>query len=51
LYHIKEETEREAKHTKESEHWLNQTCTSNSYTNLLEGQQQEAEPENTPKTS
>jgi hypothetical protein len=30
------ETEREAKHTKESEHWLNQTSTSSRYTALLE---------------
>jgi hypothetical protein len=28
--------EREAKHTKESEHWLNQTFTSNRYRALLE---------------
>jgi hypothetical protein len=28
--------EREAKHTKESEHWLNQTSTSNRYTAPLE---------------
>jgi hypothetical protein len=27
---------REAKHVKESEHWLNQTSTSNRYTALLE---------------
>jgi hypothetical protein len=48
-----EETEREAKHTKESEHWLNQNSTSNRYTALLqegsEDQQQKAGPENTPK--
>jgi hypothetical protein len=31
-----DETEREAKHTKESEHGLNQTSTSNRYTALLE---------------
>jgi hypothetical protein len=31
-----EETERGAKHTNESEHWLNQTSTSNRYTALLE---------------
>jgi hypothetical protein len=36
----KEETEGKAKHTKESEHWLNQTCTSNRYTAL---QQEESE--------
>jgi hypothetical protein len=29
-----EGTEREAKHVKESEHWLNQTSTSNCYTAL-----------------
>jgi hypothetical protein len=48
-----EETEREAKHAKESEHGLNQTSTSNHYTALLEeeseDQQQKAGPENTPK--
>jgi hypothetical protein len=31
-----EETEREAKHTKESEQWLDQTSTSSRYTALLE---------------
>jgi hypothetical protein len=31
-----EESEREAKHAKEGEHWLNQTSTSNHYTALLE---------------
>jgi hypothetical protein len=31
-----EGTEREAKHAKESEHWLNQTSASNRYTALLE---------------
>jgi hypothetical protein len=50
-----EETEREAKHAKESEHWLNQTSTSNRYTALLEegseDQQQRASPENMPKSS
>jgi hypothetical protein len=48
-----EGTEREAKHAKESEHWLNQTSTSNRYTALLEEEsedkQQKAGPENTPK--
>jgi hypothetical protein len=48
-----EETEREAKHTKESEHWLNQTSTSNHYTAILqegsEDQQQKAGPQNKPK--
>jgi hypothetical protein len=48
-----EENEREAKHAKESEHWLNQTSTSNRYTTLLaegsEDQQQKDGPENTPK--
>jgi hypothetical protein len=48
-----EELERESKHTKESEQWLNQTSTSNSYTALLEeeseDQQQKAGPENMPK--
>jgi hypothetical protein len=48
-----EGTEREAKHAKGSEHWLNQTSTSNRYTALLEkeseDQQQKAGPENTPK--
>jgi hypothetical protein len=46
-----EETEGEAKHTKDSEHWLNQT--SSCYTTLLEeeseDQKQKAGPENTPK--
>jgi hypothetical protein len=45
--------ERDAKHAKESEHWLNQTSTSNRYTALLEeeseDQQQKAGLENTPK--
>jgi hypothetical protein len=49
-----EETEREAKHTKENEHWLNESSTSNLYTALLdegsEDRQQKAGPENT-KTS
>jgi hypothetical protein len=44
-----EETESEAKHTKESEHWLNQTSTSNHYTALLEegseNQQQKVGPD------
>jgi hypothetical protein len=44
-------TEREAKHTKENEHWLNQTSTSNPYTALQgeknEAQQQKAGPEST----
>jgi hypothetical protein len=31
-----EGTAREAKHAKQSEHWLNQTSTSNCYTALLE---------------
>jgi hypothetical protein len=31
-----QETEREAKHTKQSEHWLNQTTTSNRHTALRE---------------
>jgi hypothetical protein len=48
-----EETERNAKHSKESEHWINQTSTSSRYTALLEegskDQQQKAGPENTPK--
>jgi hypothetical protein len=48
-----EQTETEAKHTKESEHWLNQTSISNRYTALLEeesaDQQHKASPENTPK--
>jgi hypothetical protein len=48
-----EGTEREAKHAKESEHWLNQTSTSNRYTALLEeesvDQQQKAGPEKTPR--
>jgi hypothetical protein len=33
---IQEETEIEDKHAKESEHWLNQTSTSNHYTAQLE---------------
>jgi hypothetical protein len=48
-----EETERGAKHAKESEHWLNQTSTYNRYTALLEegseDQQEKDGPENTPK--
>jgi hypothetical protein len=48
-----ESTEREAEHTKESEHWLNQTSTSNRYIALLEEEsedyQQKASPENKPK--
>jgi hypothetical protein len=48
-----EETEREAKHTKESKHWLNQSSTSSCYTALLEeeseDQQHKASPENIPK--
>jgi hypothetical protein len=36
-----EATEREAKHAKESEHWLNQTSTSNRYTALLEGESED----------
>jgi hypothetical protein len=47
------ETEREAKHTRESKHWLNQTSTSNRYTALQEekseAQQQKAGPENMTK--
>jgi hypothetical protein len=47
-----EETEREAKHAKESEYRLNQTSISNRYTALLdeesEDQQQKAGPEATP---
>jgi hypothetical protein len=43
-----EENEREAKDAKESEHWLNQTSTTNLYTALLEegseDQQQKAGP-------
>jgi hypothetical protein len=46
-------TEREAKRSKESYHWLNQTSISNRCTALLEeeskDQQQKAGPENTPK--
>jgi hypothetical protein len=49
-----EGTDREAKHAKESEHWLNQTSTSNLYIALIEeeseDQQKKAGPENTPKT-
>jgi hypothetical protein len=45
--------EREAKHTKESENWLNQISTSNRYIDLQEeeneAQQKKARPENTPK--
>jgi ATP-dependent 26S proteasome regulatory subunit len=45
-----EETEREAKHTTESKHWLNQTSTSSHYMALLEEEsedkQQKARPEN-----
>jgi hypothetical protein len=48
-----EGTERETKHAKESEHWLNKTSTSNRYTALLveesEDKQQKAGSENTPK--
>jgi hypothetical protein len=48
-----EGTEREPKHAKGSEHWFNQTSTSNHYTPLVEeeseDQQQKAGPENTPK--
>jgi hypothetical protein len=48
-----EETEREARHAKESEHWLNQTSTSSCYTAQLEeeseDQQQKAGPKYTPK--
>jgi hypothetical protein len=48
-----EETEIEAKHTKQSEHWLNQTSTSKRYQALLEeeceAQQQKAGLESTPK--
>jgi hypothetical protein len=46
-------TDKEAKHTKQSEHWLNQTSTSNHYTALIEeeseDQQQKAGNEHTPK--
>jgi hypothetical protein len=49
-----EETERENTHTKESEHWLNKSSTSNRCTALQEeereAQQQMAGPENMPKT-
>jgi hypothetical protein len=49
------ETETKPKHTKESEHFLNQTSTSIRYTSLLEeeneDQQQKAGPENTRKPS
>jgi hypothetical protein len=57
-HHTKEadqhkKTEREAKHAKESEHWLIQTSISNRYTPLSEkeseAQQQNASPENMPK--
>jgi hypothetical protein len=48
-----EGTEREGKKPIESEHWLNQTSTSNRYTALLEeeseDQQHRAGPENTQK--
>jgi hypothetical protein len=48
-----EESEREAKHTIESEHWLNQTSTSNRYIAMLEeeseDQQRRAGPENMKK--
>jgi hypothetical protein len=48
-----DETERETKHAKDSEHWLNQTPTSNRYTALLEeeseDQQQKAGHVNIPK--
>jgi hypothetical protein len=46
-------TDIEAKHAKQSEHWLNQTSTSNCYTALLEEEseeQQKASNKNTPKT-
>jgi hypothetical protein len=43
-----DETEREAKHTKESEHWLNQISISNLEEETAD-QQQKANPENTPK--
>jgi hypothetical protein len=50
-----QKTEREAKHAKENEQWLNQTSTSNHYTALLEeeseDQQQKARPQNMPKHS
>jgi hypothetical protein len=48
-----EETGRETKHSKEGEHWLNQTSTSSRYTAVLEeereDQQQKTGPDNTPK--
>jgi hypothetical protein len=43
-----EETQREAKHNKGREHWLNQTSTSNRYTALLE-EEHKTDPENTSK--
>jgi hypothetical protein len=50
---IQEGPESQAKHAKESEHWLNQTSTSNRYTALLEEEcedhQQKAGSESTPK--
>jgi hypothetical protein len=50
---MQEETDREDKHTKQSEHWLDQTSTSNCYTALAEDEsedkQQKASPENMPK--
>jgi hypothetical protein len=49
-----EGTEREAKHTKESKHWLSQTFTSNHCAALLEkeseDQQKKADPENSAKS-
>jgi hypothetical protein len=39
-----EGTEREAKHAKENEHWLNQTSTSNHYTALLEEGSEDQQP-------
>jgi hypothetical protein len=48
-----EETEREAKHTKESAYWLNQTSTSSCYATVpeeeSEDQRYKVGPENTPK--
>jgi hypothetical protein len=48
-----EEYQGDVKHTKESNHWLHPTSTSNRYTALLDeenGQQQQQDgPENTPK--
>jgi hypothetical protein len=52
---MQDETEIETKHTKESDHWLNETSTSSCYTALLEEesevQQQKVSPENMPKPS